>query len=1303
MEYVSPIIAPEPELVVGAQLKPNGLGDLTKTVGAQLRLVGELTPEEVDLLDELGKPLQFGDEGSISQRLLDRLFLLEPEEARRQLESIYQKVAAPLHLRPVLPALIEELEARRLSGAKWKDINDRIKLEVPLEGYAITVVDANGYTACLLEGNDQERFSTAANLTNAFHQCVQDVGAVLLEPVVGDAAKILTFNADQQARLEEALGKLHIPMTVEKLSKAHPDKYPIDPDTGKPSFTLSTGSCPAGKGLRVLAYAGKGNRRGGVIVQGDSMDVAETFQKKAGSGETLRAGDFGEAVPEPTWLKVPPLPSSILIAMKVIETLLNLSSHSEAAVAELLEGREVVSFAPRLEAYYAVLNLEAGNIEALWDEYLVHGSGTDNIVLFKPVGARELHFWSRDIQTPQQFQAAFGSFVRQMKKMSGHSGCGMKIGLGYEQALTVLRLPGSFQVDATGAVIVGTVRAVSTLRGREGDSLRVDKTACEALGLRGVEMTTRRIKNDVYQGVDLSIDSEGGMSIPEPLVGREKELTALHEFVDRLGQNGVALQVRKPDHAEEGGYGTSALLRATELYARKEKCFSENQVLNVGSGETLFADLEASLGYSVSELMEHPEYLTKPVLLLWDADTVSPQDAARVDRFLFAMIGAPIGLVYSGAYQFRPGVMMEYPYQGRALSGDLEVSPLDEAQALELVFQTRTDLDESHEARIKQLLRGWRGPFTPRLLIHNFSAALMVTGANCFLNSALLNQVWAGELGHILDAADLDETDRVALGVLAEIGFPVSMEELQKLVPGFDWFGPLQKLVSGGFLKNVDADGIRRLAPADAKIRKARLLARQYAPALRKGLMENNFFRAGVSEVGEDEERSAIELEHALGHAETCKDPKTFDLVFRLGRLYLNTKKDFGAAYELYHRFLQVCKSQGVDLKTLPQELVHDLVWALTQTKDKKDAGYARELLDVQPVHSAELFWRAGAQMPKLLATEDLAALPLDHPHYELMNQLSALSGELEGCGVSRHRELEKVLRLEAAFAPCSKEAEEEHATSPFLAAAFIGAALVQTAFASRLFSLLARELTRKMPQQVALITALETAASQSILDGRNRLSGLEVNIVYLGASTELDHELWTEILRSLLNIQKYLAPTPNNAEMSRIRDCYEKTEQSFGSLKRPVPADSLNAADVYFNATALHWQRKLPLPGVFEGEDEKTAGVEKQEEVWATLHGHEEKIRTQLSLAVSNALLPPRHRLTLQLMNFIQLKMRLITRNFNPEHRLLFEQLHHEYQALALDSARLYQLLEQRPQPDYYSHECLPIKRAFDQKVAGF
>lgn len=69
MEYISPLVAVEPEPVEGSQRKANDLGTLANKVGAQLRLAGELTQAEVDLLDDLGEASQFGDEGSISQRL----------------------------------------------------------------------------------------------------------------------------------------------------------------------------------------------------------------------------------------------------------------------------------------------------------------------------------------------------------------------------------------------------------------------------------------------------------------------------------------------------------------------------------------------------------------------------------------------------------------------------------------------------------------------------------------------------------------------------------------------------------------------------------------------------------------------------------------------------------------------------------------------------------------------------------------------------------------------------------------------------------------------------------------------------------------------------------------------------------------------------------------------------------------------------------------------------------------------------------------------------------------------------------
>lgn len=1260
-----------------------------------LRLVEPLTEEErlAILTDPLGP--EIGERGSVSQRLFEHIAMMEEAEAREYLERVYRNVAAPLHLRAVLPAISAELERRKLAGVSWGDLTEALAVEVPLDGYAVTVVDANGYTACLLEGDYHEKLATAGAITDAFNRVAERMGASLIEPVVGDAGIFLTFTAQQQAELERELAQLHIPMKVRSLrERKYPngsDKYPVDSATGERSFTLSTGIHPMTQGLKVLAYGGKGNRRGGVIVQGRARDEAVELQKHANPGETLRHGSFGESAPLPAWRGEPSLPSSNLIAIKLIEALLQMSSYSEAALAALLDGTETESITPRLEAYYVVLSLEDGNVEAFWDRFIHEGTGTDHLVLFKPVGARELHFWSRDVQDPRQFQRAFEAFVRQIKAMAKAAGCSIKLGLGHEQALDLLRLPGSFQVDATGAVIVGTVRAVTALHGREGDSLNVDKSACAALGLRRVEMTTRYIKGESYQGVHLSIEEEGGLSIPEPLVGREKELAALHDFVDRLGENGVAIQVRKSESASEGGYGESALLRATERYAREERAFGDNQVVGLGSGADLFTDLEGKLGHSAPELMEHPDLLTQPTLLFWDADAVSSEDAARVDRFLFAMSGAPLGLVYCGAYQFRPEAMMGAQYQGRALSATLELEPLSEDEALELVLQTRTDLDESNGARIRQLLREWKGPFTPRLLIHNFSAALIVRGANCFLDTTLLGQVWTGELAHILDAANLDEDDRTVLGIVAEIGLPISLTELTDFSPKLPWFKSLQKLVGHGLLKVVGEEGVQRFVPAEARIRKSRLLARQYAPAIRKHLMRENFFRREEDLERTDDERSPIELEHALGHAETCGDTRTFDLVFHLGRIYLNTKKDFGAAYELYHHFLQTCAMHGVDLKTLPQELVHDLVWVLTQTKDKKDIAYVGALLAVQERLSPELFWRAHGHLPML---------PSDTSYAELMGRLKSVSDDLEARGVVRHRELESVLRLETSFVVSGSLAKEEHGSVALLPVAFSAAALSRIAYASRLFSRLAREVAEKMPDETGLVESLRSVATECGLDAHTRLGGLKAELVFMEVSTDLDQELRAEILRSLLDTHKYLSPTPGDEEMKQIHGYHEKAARSFEKLERPVRSASLDAFDVYCNAAALHWQRKLPLPDVFEGEVEDTASKEDDGVIWATLEDYESKVRVQLGHSIRDALLPLRYRLTLQLMNFIQLKMRLLKRIFAPEHKLLFEKLHAEYAALVRDSARLYQFLAQETQPDYYGQECLPIKRAVDEMM---
>ena len=297
------------------------------------------------------------------------------------------------------------------------------------------------------------------------------------------------------------------------------------------------------------------------------------------------------------------------------------------------------------------------------------------------------------------------------------------------------------------------------------------------------------------------------------------------------------------------------------------------------------------------------------------------------------------------------------------------------------------------------------------------------------------------------------------------------------------------------------------------------------------------------------------------------------------------------------------------------------------------------------------------------------------------------------------HRTLEKVLKLQAGFDQAVVEAERVHPSERILPLAFAGAALSRTAYASRLFTILERALIAHFPEQTELLTFLRDASGAVARDVQSRLTTLESSLVFLEASSDFDQELKAELLRFLLDTRKYLAPAPTDIDLKVVARYHAEAERSFGVLKRPAHAAALDAFDVYSNSAALYWARKLPLPGVFPKDMESTATKESREAVWAKLDGFDAGLKEQWGESIRNAFLPLRYRLTLQRMNFVQLKMRLLARMPRESDAGLFESLHAEYQELVRSSARLYQLLEKgKEQPDYYGVECSPIVQFMSQ-----
>lgn len=1282
-----------------------------------LRVVGEPHPEGDDRLwDPDGR--NFVETDNTIAPLFEALATgIDTVEGRVRLDRVYKRVAGPRHLRTILPTLIKTIETRRREGVSWLDVTDNLQINVPVDGtdaYFI-LADENGFTDAstnVIEGQEGENIATATGVVHTYDKIVGAAKVGLYEPIVGDAALVF---ARGKRKKDESLkqmaanpAKMMVRHLASKRDEQGIEKYPLN-EAGERTFTRSIGVLPIGNSkVNVLAYSGKGKqRKGGVMVIGAARDEVTELQKKAGAGEIKYPDNYVEAE-ESTDLANGddelPIPESPWVALKAIEAIFQMTSFSNTAVASLLEETDAEESSetlvtPRLDAYYMVLSIEGGNVERFWELLTDEGTGTDKIMLFKPVGGRELHFWTDGIKTPHDFEQEVAIFTRQMARITKTAGVSFKMSRSHEKALQLIPLPGGIQVDATGPSIVDGVRGITCLDGEEGNCVWVTESACASLGLVGkrAEFTTRIIKGKPFRGVVLKIDAEGNTSIREALFGREEALGKAQAFIRNLGQNGVALRVHKPEGAQERGYGESAILRAAETHARAEG-FSDNQIVYLARGKKLFAELQEKTGHTVEELIETPQLLNDPVLLFLDTDSMAPEDAAQLDRFLTAMVGAKIGLIYTGAYHFRPGAILGDQYKGRELADDAEVGELSPEEAKNLVFQTRIDLTEADDERIAQLLKyewmgRWNKPLVPRLLIHNFARAIYKRGDMLNLDEKIANQVWVGELSEMMDSAKLSEPQRLVLGVVAEIGFPVPAHRLSAMLH-FSTDRILEALTQTdpAFLV-AEGEGAERVySPASDKIRNARLLVGKDKKAYHDFLVKNDFFREKEPLVDEKSlQRCNVELDHCLAYPTTCVNDRAVELVRLLGRYHASESRDFGAAYNVYHDFLAALEKHGL-LKLgliLPAPLVLDLVWALTQTTYSKNLELAKLLtqslqLPCTPDHHLQLLWRREGRMASVAPVDKLPALQEGHPFHALLLSINGLAAYFNTKNPTDHQHLDRCLRLEQQFELSAQEAlVTESEIAPFTHFAFKGASLARRANAARIFERCA-EVLRVDPSMEAGGLAYETlgrAAEDLKMRVLRDLVGLEATVTGMEPKNDFDQELLGEIYRFLADARKYLFPRPTQDEFTGTAGYFNRAKVSLANLDRPLPFARFDCVDVELNHAVMYVDRAI-----------KESPVLNRETTWSDLESFEAIAERESHEAVKLAMLPYRYRFLIQRMNFTELKYRLLLRESREGDDTLRTGLEKKYRELNDQASRLYELINGKPQPNYFDIVFAPL-----------
>lgn len=1248
-------------------------------------------PEDSGDLDSLCglNPRDFAKEGTAAYILFDKLAGFLPDravEANRILKSIWDQVATLPNLRPIVPALVAELKRRFSEGVRWDKLTEGLHLKVPVEAAFITVADVNGYTDCLGRNiTPGERETTAKAIYSHYKAVADSVGAALVE-VIGDAGVFVTFNSQQQGELERVLHECKIPMKIESLEgKLDANGDPVYPER---HFTLTVGSWPTnGAGLQMSVHATDGTRNGCVVVQGAAYEAAVAFQtqvrKTQGRNVQVRADGTTIDYEIPPFLRVPEMPKETLLAIKAIQVLLSIIPSTQVSEGDLLEsalsfgteGETVDISAPRLESYYLVLNLDeeaGGDIDAFLTDLTDCGTGSDVISFLKPVGAHELHFWT-GVAKPEKLLDEFRAFSRRIGQLAQKYNLSFQLSGAHETALQLIKPQGGVQLDPAGSSILATVRANQWLRAQgKKNIVFIDESAVEALGIVGAERTTFWVKGEKFTGVLVNTDAEGRIIVPEVLIGREREQESIRHFIDNLGHNGVSLCIRKPSHAVESGYGESALLRYARRYAEKAG-FKDDELIELGSGENLLKAL--------------PNPLPDRLLLFLDRPTsLSAEEVCRLDRFLLDHAGLKVGLVHNGCYEFQPQAVLGETNPERNLSQILELTGFDPEKAADLVFIARPEFDsETDRPQILRLLSDWSRERACRPLIHNFARALRRDGTIISLDHAVSERVWAGEWASHLDRAGLGDMERMVLGVVAEMGVPVSKEDLGALVRGANIDGCIAALSPEFVCREGDL-----IQLADPNMRSLRVLAGALRPMIRARLAGQSTFMNWEAIESENLNQAMVQLEHALDDSALCIDERTLGFVYELGHRHLVGEKNFAAGYRLYHRFYAALSHHGKSAEALSKHpnLVHDLAWAFTQTGSKADLKMARNVIQDSGLNTPELTWRLNWSIPNgTMGPEHLesGSFPdgFDEIHFELIRtKIQIMDGHTVAKG--RFSELERVLALASSFEKSARELQE----GSRLRLAFEAAALSRRAFTARLCALLAGNLKEINLHDAAWLSQRGKELREAVLQKMEALKDGQTEV----SRDHFDMELAAMYNSFLAKSMKYLHPIPAQKELDETQALFTGAKLGLRSLSRPSHFDLLDTADVSFNNLNLFWHGKMK-----NWEDNGIeAGDFDGRFVATSLDALQGAIKPDLEQAMHSGMLAHESRLLAQQLNVLELKLRLDI--LEDQKRDDLQSIITEYRRLAGRAYHLDTLLKGRAS-DYVSLNLEPLIAKLEER----
>lgn len=725
----------------------------------------------------------------------ENLKKLSPEK----LETLWDKITATPWVQNHIESLVAEIN-RRMDSEPRKSIPDLsadLEINSNLKPGFIVAFDLNGYSQFLSQAtNNQKRILDDKLQKTMFDLCVK-YGITLLQAPAGDCY-IFHFpyeNAASKKRFDaflKEMSELNIPTGL-----ANPDskKFPNG------NFRASIGWSFSSTGdTNAKLYTGPGGSDQGIThVYGKAFVNALNAQDKAADGEIKtdipEDFDYEEHSAKVVHLnreKKYKIPKDKKLAVATLSALIT-ATHPKGSFSQYTKRKGADTTLPELGVSSIAVNIGESKsrkdlaespekYDAILKGLLKLQEKYPEIRVFK-IDVNVLHLTS-SAELQKGGAQRILQFAKELAQLIEKSELKYGIGVEYNSSLVRINVKDSTIEERSGnGISVATKMAKENIE----QPIRVGRDFAEAAWGNIHELTLHegQAKGVTLQILPLELDDVDKLHKihGKELVGAEKDLEQITHFVERIGKNGSALEIR----SDVPGAGASARIRfamreADRLGLKRINVEREGDgpyALIHGFLKSIYPDFKASdeaeIFLKAEEALLDNSWKSKAILIC-DIKNLSALEADYLAKVMSSIVGYECGFVYSA----------DIPTTGK--HEVIKVGTLSPEVAAELLFKTRPDLQKEKPVlfdqvknELERIAEGGGPALIPSNIVHIYSKALKAEAAGTTANFELgkMDTINTGEFAKKIESESHDR--QFLLGLIAYIKVPVSQENLWEL------------------------------------------------------------------------------------------------------------------------------------------------------------------------------------------------------------------------------------------------------------------------------------------------------------------------------------------------------------------------------------------------------------------------------------------------------------------------------------------------------------------------------------------